>query len=218
MCREVREPVSGRGRERGFFEVAWTMFRAAMKGVFTGVSILYVCCIAAMVLFSGSLFRMGFSEMIVGLGATLVMGLFAVGYVTLLLAVPISFLCALVALVVTVLGHVSAGLSGVASSGLHPFRGTPASPAPDPRIQFVEAKVDKSAAVCPVCAVAISGESVRCSRCDSHHHLECWEYNGSCATFGCGSVESIASDGQAPPEAGREWWPIDPSSSLPKIH
>src|SRR5688500_17168788 len=41
---------------------------------------------------------------------------------------------------------------------------------------------------CPVCAEPLArGRVVACARCDAGHHLDCIEYGGSCAIYGCGS-------------------------------
>jgi len=41
---------------------------------------------------------------------------------------------------------------------------------------------------CPVCGTPLSkGAIVRCSKCRAAHHADCWDFNGLCATFACGS-------------------------------
>jgi hypothetical protein len=41
---------------------------------------------------------------------------------------------------------------------------------------------------CPVCGTPLSrGRIVRCSKCGAVHHADCWQFNGLCATFACGS-------------------------------
>jgi len=44
--------------------------------------------------------------------------------------------------------------------------------------------------VCRVCGDAIGETPLRCARCGTPHHRECWEYAGKCSIFGCGSAES----------------------------
>ncbi|MEM7453983.1 MAG: RING finger protein [Planctomycetota bacterium] len=39
--------------------------------------------------------------------------------------------------------------------------------------------------VCPICADKIEYEMVICVRCKTPHCLDCWQYNGQCATFAC---------------------------------
>jgi hypothetical protein len=38
---------------------------------------------------------------------------------------------------------------------------------------------------CPICSELISQEMVVCPRCKTPHCLDCWEYNGQCATYAC---------------------------------
>ncbi|HZE97911.1 MAG TPA: RING finger protein [Planctomycetota bacterium] len=38
---------------------------------------------------------------------------------------------------------------------------------------------------CPICATTLSEPVVRCERCRSPHHRDCWVYLGRCATYGC---------------------------------
>jgi len=38
---------------------------------------------------------------------------------------------------------------------------------------------------CPVCLSTLTDPLVRCPRCRSPHHRQCWEYHGRCATYGC---------------------------------
>ncbi len=39
--------------------------------------------------------------------------------------------------------------------------------------------------ICQVCGEEIRSEMVFCRRCRTPHHLDCWQYNGCCAIFGC---------------------------------
>lgn len=41
--------------------------------------------------------------------------------------------------------------------------------------------------LCPVCACALEGARVKCVRCATLHHRECWRYVGGCAIFACGA-------------------------------
>ena len=43
--------------------------------------------------------------------------------------------------------------------------------------------------ICVICGTAIEEKAVSCNNCDTLHHADCWEYNGACATFACGSTE-----------------------------
>ena len=40
-------------------------------------------------------------------------------------------------------------------------------------------------ATCPICSEAITYAMVVCVRCKTPHCLDCWHYNGQCATFAC---------------------------------
>jgi hypothetical protein len=39
---------------------------------------------------------------------------------------------------------------------------------------------------CQVCGEALSGKIVSCASCQTPHHLDCWQYFGSCSVYGCG--------------------------------
>lgn len=38
---------------------------------------------------------------------------------------------------------------------------------------------------CPVCSDVLDADIIKCPRCDTLHHQECWEYNDGCAIYGC---------------------------------
>lgn len=40
-------------------------------------------------------------------------------------------------------------------------------------------------AICQVCGEPVTQQRVLCRRCKTPHHLDCWEYCGSCSTYGC---------------------------------
>ena len=45
---------------------------------------------------------------------------------------------------------------------------------------------------CQVCSHPITPEArVRCRRCRTPHHPDCWEFNGGCATFACGEKQVL---------------------------
>jgi hypothetical protein len=47
---------------------------------------------------------------------------------------------------------------------------------------------------CPVCGDALKGRLVvACASCDARHHRDCWEFNGSCSTYGCLSTMATES-------------------------
>jgi hypothetical protein len=45
---------------------------------------------------------------------------------------------------------------------------------------------------CGVCGESLAREIVVCKRCNTPHHLECWQYGGGCATYGCGGRECVS--------------------------
>jgi hypothetical protein len=47
-------------------------------------------------------------------------------------------------------------------------------------------------AVCRVCGDEIVTDMVFCRRCKTPHHLECWQYYGACAVYGCQETRWIA--------------------------
>ena len=43
---------------------------------------------------------------------------------------------------------------------------------------------------CQVCSHPMAADaSVRCRRCRTPHHTDCWDFNGGCATFACGEKQ-----------------------------
>ena len=44
---------------------------------------------------------------------------------------------------------------------------------------------------CGVCGEKLASDIVVCSRCNTPHHRDCWQYSGGCATYGCGSRDCI---------------------------
>ena len=54
-------------------------------------------------------------------------------------------------------------------------------------IEFLDAGAAQiiDEARCQVCGEDITSDMVFCRRCKTPHHLECWQYNGSCSIFGC---------------------------------
>ncbi|MBI3893664.1 MAG: hypothetical protein HY303_19260 [Candidatus Wallbacteria bacterium] len=38
---------------------------------------------------------------------------------------------------------------------------------------------------CGICGVQLVGQAVLCAVCESPFHLDCWQYNKGCATYGC---------------------------------
>ena len=52
---------------------------------------------------------------------------------------------------------------------------------------------DEEHAHCPVCATALSSEEiVTCSKCQTRHHQDCWEFNNNCcAVYGCAMTTEV---------------------------
>ncbi|HLF94546.1 MAG TPA: RING finger protein [Planctomycetota bacterium] len=58
-------------------------------------------------------------------------------------------------------------------------------------IHWLEA-TETSEGQCEVCGGSLSeGPVVRCQKCRTPHHRECWDFNGRCATFGCGESRAV---------------------------
>jgi len=57
-------------------------------------------------------------------------------------------------------------------------------------IGFVRMKIDAET-MCRVCGATLAeGAIVRCAKCSTPHHRDCWEFNGRCSTFACGETRS----------------------------
>ena len=186
-------------RNRGFFELTWTIFRFAMKTVFIVLSILYVFAGAVVLLLSPDLGTLPAQQFFVSLASAVLFGLVFVSYVTLLLAVPISAFCACAAFSVTAIVRLY-------ESAFPAPHGMPWEEELEPgAVEVVSAQVRAEDAVCPVCAAALeTSDLMSCLRCESLHHAECWAYVGSCATFGCGSDRARPSREPAPTDTP-EW-------------
>ncbi len=61
-------------------------------------------------------------------------------------------------------------------------------------IEFVsdDATVVVAEVKCPICSEVINQEMVVCVRCKTPHCVDCWEYNGQCATFACHETRYIS--------------------------
>lgn len=60
------------------------------------------------------------------------------------------------------------------------------------QIQAVQVKLKITPdAECQVCGVSLArGPVVRCAKCSTPHHKDCWEFNGRCSTFACGEARA----------------------------
>jgi len=55
-------------------------------------------------------------------------------------------------------------------------------------IGVVRMKIDAEA-MCRVCGASLAeGALVKCAKCSTPHHRDCWEFNGRCSTFACGET------------------------------
>lgn len=48
-----------------------------------------------------------------------------------------------------------------------------------------------SEGACQVCGQPLGGDAVRCAKCATPHHRECWEYIDQCSTFACGEKRFV---------------------------
>ena len=193
---------------RSFFELTWSIFRLCMKSIFAVLSVIYLFGTVVLFFLSPDLGTLPAHQFLASLGSALLFGLVFMTYFTLLLAVPVTAFCASLAFLVTGLVRIYEFAFPHPKSQMFSwpdFMEEP--PSPEARVEFIEVKNDAQSAICPVCAAGIQTAHVNCQRCDAPHHVECWEYIGSCATFGCGCDKSMK-DGEPvlPPKS--EWWDI----------
>lgn len=52
--------------------------------------------------------------------------------------------------------------------------------------------MSETSAVCGVCGGVLDDLVVRCGRCRTPSHSDCWTYNSGCAVYGCGGAETLA--------------------------
>lgn len=53
-------------------------------------------------------------------------------------------------------------------------------------LDIIEVRTNTTEAHCPVCATSLSEEdTMSCPRCETIHHRDCWDFNGTCAVYGC---------------------------------
>jgi hypothetical protein len=51
---------------------------------------------------------------------------------------------------------------------------------------------DLTTAACRVCGESLQKKIVYCSACRTPHHLDCWQYFGSCSIYGCGQKRYVS--------------------------
>lgn len=56
---------------------------------------------------------------------------------------------------------------------------------------FVIGFIAIGATQCQVCGDPLLEKVVFCTKCKTPHHLDCWQYFGSCAVYGCGQKRYI---------------------------
>ena len=61
----------------------------------------------------------------------------------------------------------------------------------DDRVSVVESAATATGE-CQICGASLEGSLVRCARCSTPHHADCWEYAGRCSTYGCGERTFVA--------------------------
>ena len=47
-------------------------------------------------------------------------------------------------------------------------------------------------AFCQICGDPLDDKVVFCKSCKTPHHMECWQYNGACSTYGCGQKKCVS--------------------------
>jgi hypothetical protein len=57
-------------------------------------------------------------------------------------------------------------------------------------LSAVRRKIDAES-ICKICGASLAeGAVVRCAKCSTPHHRDCWDFNGRCSTFECGETRS----------------------------
>ena len=53
-------------------------------------------------------------------------------------------------------------------------------------IGAVRVRIDADS-MCRICGASLAeGAVLRCAKCNTPHHKDCWEFNGQCSTYACG--------------------------------
>jgi len=61
-----------------------------------------------------------------------------------------------------------------------------------PPVDVTWGEPSNAGGVCPICGSPLEDRVVRCARCQTPHHGECWKYNGRCSLFACGETRSAS--------------------------
>jgi hypothetical protein len=56
----------------------------------------------------------------------------------------------------------------------------------EPLAQITWGESSSKGGDCRICGSPLESRIVRCTRCQTPHHVDCWKYNGRCSIFGCG--------------------------------
>ena len=51
-------------------------------------------------------------------------------------------------------------------------------------------KGEVQATACQICGSEFKGSLVKCVKCATLHHADCWKFFGQCSTYACGSTNS----------------------------
>ena len=64
-------------------------------------------------------------------------------------------------------------------------------------IQYLDGRLvrDEGQPICQICGEILASDLVWCAGCLTPHHRDCWQYFGSCSTYGCG----VRSYSESPP-------------------
>ncbi|MDP6554785.1 MAG: RING finger protein [Pirellulaceae bacterium] len=54
-----------------------------------------------------------------------------------------------------------------------------------------DAVLSLASAICQICGDDITIDAVFCRNCKTPHHRDCWQYYGSCSTYGCGQTKFL---------------------------
>ncbi len=55
-------------------------------------------------------------------------------------------------------------------------------------VEWLDAPPRPVVASCPICGSVVESGLIRCLRCKTVHHRECWEWNEGCSMFACGET------------------------------
>ena len=56
----------------------------------------------------------------------------------------------------------------------------------DPKPEISWGETSTGGGECRICGNPLETRTVRCARCQTPHHRDCWKYNGKCSIYACG--------------------------------